>query len=57
MPDTNEDHKTEESRKTENHVNGDAKPEEPQENQDTDQNHLVNVDEVIDEDFGHTGSL
>ena len=57
MPDTNEDPKTEDSQKTENHVNGDAKPEEPQENQGTDQNHLVNVDEVIDEDFGHTGSL
>lgn len=57
MPDANENQKTENQKaesQTEKQVNGDEKPEE---NQDQDEDHSVNVDEVIDENSGHTGRL
>ncbi|KAK8010342.1 hypothetical protein PG990_009307 [Apiospora arundinis] len=57
MPDANENQKTENQNaesQTGKQVNGDEKPEE---NQDRGEDHLVNVDEVIDENSGHTGSL
>lgn len=57
MPDTNEDHEKEENQKAENHVNGDDKPEEPQENRDTVEDFAVDIDEVMDKDRGHTGLL
>ncbi|KAK6850438.1 hypothetical protein PG995_004866 [Apiospora arundinis] len=57
MPDTNEDHKTEDNQEAKNNVNGDDQPEESQETQDTVEVSSVDVDEVMDKDRGHTGTL
>ncbi|KAK8116372.1 hypothetical protein PG984_007245 [Apiospora sp. TS-2023a] len=50
MPYTNEYHEKEENQEAENHVNGDDKPEEPQENRVTAEDFAVDIDEVMDKD-------